>query len=121
MGYRSDVVIGISKELYTKCVLLNNIPSSLKNEDTLNNDLGYYWHIRGWKWYQGYDDVVEIERWFEWCIAHDESLCSGESKFDPPTNFGALRSGEEACDFEEWGDPGEFEIYRISGIDSPFE
>ena len=33
MGYRSDIAIAITKELYVKCQLLQNIPKAILEEE----------------------------------------------------------------------------------------
>lgn len=114
MGYRSDVTIGITKVLYLKAVLLNNIPKALENVDKLETTLNVYWEIHGWKWYDNYPEIIEIVDWFQWC--------EGETETDETyeTHFGALRLGEEYGDSEEWGTPCDFDIYKDHHISSPF-
>lgn len=114
MGYRSDVTIGITKVLYLKAVLVNNIPKALEGINKLETEHNIYWQIHGWKWYDSYPEVMEILAWFEWC---EEESYSDETY---ETHFGALRLGEDYGDSEEWGSPYDFDIYKDHHISSPF-
>ena len=114
MGYRSDVTIGMSKVLYLKAVLLNNIPKALENVNKIEITHNVYWEIQGWKWYESYPEIIEILEWFEWCDGKSEADETYE------THFGALRLGEEYGDSEDWGSPWDFDIYKDHLINSPF-
>lgn len=114
MGYRSDVTIGVTKVLYTKAVLLENIPNALKNVTKLETTHSVYWQIEGWKWYDSYPEVMDIIEWFNWCFDETENDDSYE------TTYGAMRLGEEYGDIEEWGHPSDFDIYSSQYISSPF-
>ena len=114
MGYRSDVTIGLTKALYVKAVLLNNIPKALENAEKVETDLNVFWQIEGWKWYEFYPDIIEIQAWFDWCIDVMEDDDTNESI------FGAVRVGEEYGDSEDWGSPGDLDIYISHYISSPF-
>lgn len=112
MGYRSEVYIAVSKELYVKCQLLNNIPKALQGlPEMVTTEDCVYWLIEGWKWYPNYPEVQEIEAWFDWCIENE----SGES------DFGAIRLGEETGDIQEWGSPWDFELYVNQSISCPVD
>lgn len=114
MGYRSDVTIGITKALYTKAMLLDNIPKALEGVNKLESENNIYWQIEGWKWYESYTEVPDIIEWFNWCNEESEADDTHE------THFGALRLGEEYGDAEEWGNPSDFDIYKDHHISSPF-
>ena len=114
MGYRSDVTIGITKVLYLKAILLNDIPSALVGVNKIETSRDVYWQIQGWKWYDSYPEVIEILDWFQWCEGETESDETHE------VHFGALRLGEDYGDSEEWGSPYDFDIYKDHNISSPF-
>ena len=114
MGYRSDVTIGVTKALYLKAMLLNNIPKALEDVDKIETTNNIYWQNQDLKWYGSYPEIKEILDWFIWCYEESESDETGE------TNFGALRIGEEYGDSEEWGYPSDFDIYKDHHISSPF-
>ena len=114
MGYCSDVTIGITKVLYLKAILLNNIPKALEDINKMETTDNVYWQIQDWKWYDSYPEIKEILDWFEWC---DKESDEAE---DNLFHFGALRLGEDYGDSEEWGSPYDFEIYKDHHISSPF-
>ena len=114
MGYRSDVTIGITKVLYLKAILLNNIPKALEDVNKKETSHNIYWQIQGWKWYDSYPEIKEILDWFKWCEEESETDETYE------THFGALRLGEDYGDSEEWGSPYDFDIYKDHNISSPF-
>lgn len=117
MGYRSDVYIGIEKSLYAKAILLNNIPKCLFEVECHRPEKDQsviYWFIEGWKWYESYPDIQEMEAWFDWCMAEQETLEDEE-----PYIFGAIRLGEDGEDVTEWGHPAEFDLYINRYINRP--
>lgn len=123
MGYRSDITIAITKELYVKCQLLQNIPAALTGEELVEKDGVCYWLLTGWKWYDGYHEVQAMEEWFEWCGDEVENPPQPEGSNLRPV-FGALRLGEadgNGVDEETWGSPWEFDIHVCSYISNPFE
>ena len=107
MGYRSDVIIAVSKETYIKhSLLLQDIPSLLKTQPPVHSELGVYWKLEYNKWYPDYADIEEIEEFFGTLAEEGE-------------DFGAIRVGEEYRDVKEWGNPEEFEIYTQQSIYCP--
>ena len=119
MGYRSDVTIAMTKELYMKCVLIGNIPKALaecKDDDATARTGTHYWMVKGWKFYTGYPEVDEIIDWFHWCIDSEEAQ---PPEGDDTPQFGAIRLGEETSDIEEWGEPGCFDLWINQSISLP--
>lgn len=106
MGYRSDVVIGIKKEIWVEHHLSPSIPDALLGGDVnrVVKDKAVYFIISDWKWYSSYPEVSEIEQWLD-SLNHED--------------FGAMRIGENDDDIQTWGDPGEFEIWLSRSIDYP--
>lgn len=113
MGYRSEVVIAIKKEVYTRDILLTEkFPSFLRDVDenafTLTKFKDYYiYQMDQIKWYEGYDFVDETMEYLD--ALEDEE-------------YGFIRIGEETTDIEQEGSPWEFgiEVYssvHIEGID----
>ncbi len=98
MGYRSDVVIALSKHAYMENVVLqSNLPKVLKdNLPEYKKYFGYYWFIYGFKWYEEYPEVEEVMDFLR-NISEDD--------------FAFARLGEEYGDVEFEGDTGLFEIY----------
>jgi hypothetical protein len=127
MGYRSDITIAITKELYVKCQLLQNIPKALLEEERIEKNGLCYWFLTGWQWYDGYPKVQAIEEWFEWCGDEDENprqtIASDPDGFTQGV-FGALRLGGgygNELDKESWGYPWEFDIHVNTHINNPLE
>lgn len=106
MGYRSDVVIGITKEKWVEHQLNPSIPDALLGGDVARviKPNAVYFVISSWKWYQSYPEVQEIESWFETL---------------PMEDFGAMRIGENDDDIETWGQPADFDIWLSRSIDYP--
>jgi len=104
MGYRSDVVIAISKTIATQDLLTQTIPKCVHKLEKSIKDVGIFYFIEGWKWSDVYPDVDEIINWFD-------SMDSNQ--------FGARRLGEEPSDTEEWGSPEDFDIYIRTYIEYP--
>ena len=116
MGYRSDIVIGVGKEVLVRHLLSPCIPSALMNEPYTTIDDVVYWRLEGWKWYEGYDEVIEILDFFRLL---DNWLDEGVEKYLNETHvslYGALRIGEDDDDMETWGCPGDFDIYLERSI-----
>lgn len=123
MGYRSDITIAITKELYVKCQLLQNIPAALTGEEMVEKDGVCYWFLTGWKWYDEYPEVQAIVAWFEWCDDEEENPPQPEGSHLRPV-FGALRLGEgdgNGLDEVTWGSPWDFDIHVCSYISNPLE
>lgn len=117
MGYYSTAVVVMTKELYVKCQLLQNIPEVMKDHPPKEHDTNIYWKLPHWKWYDGYPQIMELRAWFGWL--EDES----ENPIGPEQGaiFGALRLGENNDDEESWGEPGHFDVYTNTFISDPFE
>lgn len=107
MGYRSNVVIAISKENFLEAMLKGNLPEVFtdKHTDThIDDDMGYYFSISSVKWYDDYPYVREVSKFLE---ALEEGT------------WGLMRTGEESGDIEEMGEPYNFDIYTSTYIDYP--
>jgi hypothetical protein len=104
MGYRSDIVIAINKSILAQDLIAPCIPSVIKELNSASTDDATYYFIEGWKWYDSFPEVQEIEAWFDSMNSED---------------FGAMRIGEDDTDTETWGCPYEFEIYLSRSINTP--
>lgn len=131
MGYRSDIVIAVRKDIYLKAQLLQNIPKSLSEAAVIAHPHGsaLYWEIHGWKWYEGYPEVQEIIDWMAWLADEEENPFERVEIYRDKDNkpifselgaFGAIRVGEDATDIEEWGYPTEFDLYISTAISKPY-
>ena len=125
MGYRSQVVLAISKHLTPFLTLACSQEAEaqalvFKHHDTFdrNYDDDKSWLItwEGVKWYDSYPDVQAIEKFVQ-------EACSDEYEFeDEEGNAQAssqhikfVRVGEEDADIESYGD-GCWDIYATTNI-----
>ena len=108
MGYRSDVVIAITKEVKAKVILLDNkLPELLRNyaEEHIEETTGViYYEMCGVKWYESYPDVIQVVEFLDTLSQED---------------YHFLRAGEEAPDSETRGNL-EAEIYLENYISKPY-
>ena len=125
MGYRSQVVLAISKHLtpfLTLATSQNAAAQTLvfKDADRFDRDYGgdKSWLIRfdSIKWYESYEEVQTI------CKFIDEAVCDEYQFEDDDGNAGAssehirfVRVGEESGDIEMLGD-GFWDIYPSTHI-----
>ena len=124
MGYRSQVVLAISKHLtpfLTLAASQNAAAPALvfKDADTFDRDYGgdKSWLIAwdGIKWYESYEDIQTLEKFVQ-------EATSDEYKFEVDGEIQAssehikfVRVGEESDDIEMSGD-GFWEIYPSTSI-----
>jgi len=106
MGYTSTIVIAVKKEVIARDLIDPQIPKCLKEiEYKINDQIGAaYWELDSWKWYHTYQEVQEIERWFD------------SMEFE---DFGAIRLGEDDNDSQTWGSPYDFDICINRWISHP--
>lgn len=105
MGYRSDVYIGISKEVKAWALINENWPSILNDADETSEEYNAtFYDYRGWKWYESYPEIAKLSDFF---AAIDE-------QFQTDTSYAFVRLGEEYEDIEVSGQPWEFgiEVHR---------
>jgi|TARA_R110002051_G_scaffold227271_2_gene289674 hypothetical protein len=124
MGYRSQVVLAISKHLtpfLTLKVTQNKAAESLvfADADTFDRDYG---GDKSWllvwdciKWYESYEDIQALEKFIE-------EACSDEYKFEidgkkehSSDHIRFVRVGEESADIDLRGD-GFWDIYPHTSI-----
>ena len=61
MGYRSNIIIVLSKQAMAYTTIKGNLPAAFADADKhATHEDGYYWRFEGWKWYTGYPMVDEI-------------------------------------------------------------
>jgi len=124
MGYRSQVVLAISKHLTPFLTLATSQNAEaqalvFKHADHFDRDYGgdKSWLIR-WdhiKWYESYDDIQTLEKFIS-------EACSDEYEFEVEGEIQAssehirfVRVGEESGDIELSGD-GFWDIYPHTSI-----
>ena len=118
MGYRSDVVIAVHKTIVARDLIAPFIPQALRELPYKENDLGRYWNIGQWKWYDSYSDIQEIEAFF----SELESMppVKSDGAYDSGV-YGAVRVGEDHDDIQDWGSPGDYDIRAFTTINYPFK
>lgn len=141
MGYRSQIIIAVAKNVYDTHLALGTVPEclisaepeSVKNVTEDETD-AVYWHLDQWKWYDSYPDVKTITDWFE-VLDNEEELASLIRPKTPglyPTNrdtmykdarppYGMVRTGEDKDDMEEMGEPSYYDIAIDVSIISPLD
>lgn len=114
MGYRSEVVLAIKKEVLTKALIASQtIPTSFSDK-TLWDAIeergdSIYYVVNQVKWYQGYAEIDAVTAFIRWI----EDTLSDE-------DFGFIRLGEETDDNELLGNPWEFGFGVSREIYLPF-
>lgn len=111
MGYRSDIIIAIKPEVRARHLISSEIPACLMNDNSVVKESHpqtgfFYFRIEGWKWYETYPEIQEIEAWFE---SMDDS------------EFGAMRMGEDNDDNQTWGSPYDFDICLNRYLSCPID
>ena len=119
MGYRSDVVIAVHKSVLASDLVNPIIPKCLKEQPHHDTKDARYWVIEGWKWYDSYPEILEIEEFFKHLDEEFARIPDSDSPGYTNGVYGAIRIGEEFGDSDTWGDPSDYEIYVNQSIDYP--
>ena len=107
MGYRSEVVLAVSKELMPHFLsVMAKHPESRElvfgHNDELEQDYQDEGHFfvrwSGIKWYEGYKDVGAIQKFVDAADCDDFEL--GEGEGSSSENFRFVRTGEETEDID---------------------
>jgi hypothetical protein len=124
MGYRSQVVLAISKHLtpfLTMKVSQNKEAESLvfKHNDHFDRDYGgdKSWLIR-WdsiKWYESYEDIQTLERFIQEATSDEYEFEIDGTAEASSDHIRFVRVGEESGDVEMSGD-GFWDIYPTTHI-----
>ena len=120
MGYCSEVVIAVRKEILAEDLIHPVIPKELRELSCQVIGDALYWHLPSWKWYSSYPEIQEIEEFFT-MLSEREPINEGADKDSTDTSpwFGALRMGEDGNDVQTWGDPYEFDIHVQRFVEYP--
>ena len=124
MGYRSEVVLAISKHLtpfLTLATAQNAAAQTLvfKDADHFDRDYGgdKSWLIR-WdsiKWYESYEDIQTLEKFIQEATSDEYEFEVDGKKQSSAEHIKFVRVGEEATDIETSGD-GFWDIYTSTSI-----
>jgi hypothetical protein len=112
MGYRSQVVLAISKEIqphFMAALSVCNAATVLVFNDADRFDRDYYqdgsghWliHWDSIKWYNTYEEIGTIEKFVD--AAYNDSFELGEDDGDSSEHIKFVRVGEETGDVEHKG------------------
>jgi len=120
MGYYSEIVIAVRKEILSEDLVYPVIPKELRN--MVHQVIGdaVYWHIPSWKWYESRPEIAEILEFFELLDERDASnpIVDTDGIGTLPW-FGVTKVGEGDNDIETWGNPHHFNINTVQYIDFP--
>jgi hypothetical protein len=122
MGYRSNIIIGLHKNIMARNLVTNELPSFFKYETPEQFEDSFYWKFEGFKWYSSYPEIVEMEAYFAKLTseAKHTKKCDDDCDNRAHSLFGVIRLAEDdADDTTEWGDPLAFGLELSSSIDSP--
>lgn len=117
MGYRSEIAIAVHKNIIARDLIDPIIPKVLKEKPFRDIGEARYWFLYGWKFYDSYQEVQDIENFFN---ALDEESIQVPNSTLQYAVYGALRIGENDDDVQTWGDPLEYHIRLNRSISSPF-
>jgi len=119
MGYRSDGVIGMTKQLYNLTSLLQkNLPPLFADMDKDDTDeYTIYFSFYNWKMYGSYTDVARFYAWMEEMDDIINEADCNQDKHD--LSYGYIEVGEDDGDISTYGSPHDFKIYAHTHIDSP--
>ena len=124
MGYRSNVVLAISKHLtpfLTLATAQNAEAQALvfKHADTFNRDYG---GDKSWllvwdsiKWYESYEDIQALEKFIQEATSDEYSFEVDGQTQNSCEHIRFVRVGEESGDVEMSGD-GFWDIYPTTHI-----
>ena len=124
MGYRSHVVLAISKHLtpFFMMKLSQNKEAEelvFKHADEFDRDYqgDKSWLIRfdSIKWYEMYDDIITLENFIQEAAGDEYEFEIGGVKQSSAEHIRFVRVGEEATDIECSGD-GFWDIYAHTSI-----
>ncbi len=124
MGYRSEVVLAISKHLTPFLTLATSQNAEaqalvFKHADHFDRDYGgdKSWLIR-WdhiKWYEGYEDIGTLELFIQKASSDEYEFEVDGKKQSSAEHIKFVRVGEESGDIETSGD-GFWDIYTNTSI-----
>ena len=112
MGYRSNIVIAMTKEVYFDFVILkqNHLPSLLGEafNHYSENNTEYWITSTEIKYYDGINEVDALNKFLNDLEDDNNESC-----------YGFVRTGEDDNDNEYKGNPWDFDIYIERTITTP--
>jgi len=127
MGYRSEVVLAVHKQVMGKFLQLIGQHEEMKAmcfshsdevRENYNGDGNFLFRWSGIKWYEGYEGVDAVNEFMQWC--HDNEIEDKNFPEEQATGsefFKFLRVGEDQDDIVNDGYCEDFEIYTHTSIE----
>ena len=127
MGYRSEVVLAVHKQVMGKFLQLIGQNDEMKTmcfsdaevTENYNGDGNFLFQWSGIKWYDSFPEVTAINEFMEWC--HETDIKDENFPEDrQPTGsefFKFVRVGEEQDDIVNDGYCEDFQIYTQTSIE----
>ena len=127
MGYRSDVVLAVHKQVMGKFLQLIGQHEEMKAmcfshsdevRENYNGDGNFLFRWSGIKWYEGYEGVDAVNEFMQWC--HDNEIEDKNFPEEQATGsefFKFLRVGEDQDDIVQDGYCEDFQIYTHTSIE----
>ena len=127
MGYRSEVVLAVHKQVMGKFLQLIGQNDEMKAlcfsdaevTENYNGDGNFLFQWSGIKWYEDFPEVKAIMDFMQWC--HDTDLKDENYPEDRQPSgdefFRFIRVGEESDDIEYDGYCEDFEMYTQTTIE----
>ena len=126
MGYRSEVVLAVHKQVMGKFLQLIGQHQDMKTlcfsdadvRENYNGDGNFLFRWSGIKWYEGYAGVDAVNEFMQWC--HDNEIEDKNFPEEQATGsefFKFLRVGEDQDDIVNDGYCEDFQIYTHTSIE----
>jgi len=127
MGYRSEVVLAVHKQVMGKFLQLIGQHDEMKAmcfshsdevRENYNGEGNFLFRWSGIKWYEGYEGVDAVNEFMQWC--HDNEIEDKNFPEEQATGsefFKFLRVGEDQDDIVNDGYCEDFQIYTHTSIE----
>ena len=127
MGYRSEVVLAVHKQVMGKFLQLVGQHDEMKAmcfshsdevRENYNGEGNFLFRWSGIKWYEGYEGVDAVNEFMQWC--HDNEIEDKNFPEEQATGsefFKFLRVGEDQDDIVNDGYCEDFQIYTHTSIE----
>ena len=127
MGYRSEVVLAVHKQVMGKFLQLIGQHEEMKAmcfshsdevRENYNGEGNFLFRWSGIKWYDSFPEVAAINEFMQWC--HDNEIEDKNFPEEQATGsefFKFLRVGEDQDDIVQDGYCEDFQIYTHTSIE----
>ena len=127
MGYRSDVVLAVHKQVMGKFLQLIGQHEEMKAmcfsyadevRENYNGEGNFLFRWSGIKWYDSFPEVDAVNEFMQWC--HDNEIEDKNFPEEQATGsefFRFIRVGEDQDDIVQDGYCEDFQIYTCTSIE----